>query len=168
MHTKKTNNHHSTGFHVVALFEGAKGALVLLAGFGLLTLINKNLNLVAEKLVRRFHLNPASHYPQIFIDAAKHTTNMRLWILAASALLYTMVRFVEAFGLWKQRAWAEWFAILTGGMYIPVEIYELMRRVTWPKIVVLVINVAIVIYLAYELDRRSRKRGIHRKRKHQH
>ncbi len=165
MHAKNRKFHHTIGLHIVALFEGAKGVLVLLTGFGLLTLIHQDLHLAAERLVRRFHLNPASHYPRIFIDAATHMTNMRLWMLAASALLYTMVRFIEAFGLWKQRPWAEWFAILTGGIYIPVEIYELLKRVTWPKIVVLVVNVGIVGYLAYDLDRTARNRSVHNKRK---
>jgi len=165
MHNK-IKKPHTTGLHIVAMIEGTKGVLVLLAGFGFLTLINQDLHIAALRLVRRFHLNPASHYPHIFIDVATHMTNMRLWMLAASALLYTMVRFVEAFGLWKQRSWAEWFGVLTGGIYIPVEIFELMRRVTWPKIVVLVVNVAIVGYLAYELDRAARKRSLYRKGGH--
>ena len=165
MHARRKKFPHTTGLHIVACFEGAKGLLVLIAGFGLLTLINQDLHLAAERLVRRIHLNPASHYPRIFIDAVTQMTNMRLWMLATSALLYTMVRFVEAFGLWKQRPWAEWFGILTGGIYIPVEIFELMKSVTWPKIVVLVVNVGIVGYLAYELNSTARKRGVHRKRK---
>jgi len=165
MPVERKKHHEAIGFHIVALFEGAKGALVLLAGFGLLTLIHQDLHLAAEELVRRFHLNPASHYPRIFIDAATHMTDMRLWMLALSALLYTLVRFLEAFGLWRQRPWAQWFGVLTGGMYIPSEIYALLVRLTWPKIVVFVINVAIVGYLAYELNRTARGRRVHTKRK---
>ncbi|MCZ7627423.1 MAG: DUF2127 domain-containing protein [Candidatus Methylomirabilis sp.] len=39
---------------------------------------------------------------------------------------YASVRFVEAYGLWLERRWAEWFAAVSGGIYIPFEIYELL------------------------------------------
>jgi hypothetical protein len=71
------------GIRLVALFEGAKGALILLAGFGLLALVHRDLQDVADELVRRFHLNPARHYLRIFIEAAGKTTDTRLWLLAA-------------------------------------------------------------------------------------
>jgi uncharacterized membrane protein (DUF2068 family) len=96
----------SRGIRLVALFEGAKGALILLAGFGLLALVHRDLQDVADELVRRFHLNPARHYPRIFIEAAGKTTDTRLWLLAGAALLYAVFRFVEAYGLWRERRWA--------------------------------------------------------------
>jgi uncharacterized membrane protein (DUF2068 family) len=157
----KRREHSNGGLRVVALFEGAKGLLVLLAGFGVLTFIHKDLHLAAEQLVRHFHLNPARHYPRIFIDAANHLTDMHLWAMTFSALFYSVFRFIEAFGLWLQRQWAEWFALLTGGMYIPIELFEIMRGVTWPKAVVLIVNTAIVGYMAYALyrSRQNRKRA---------
>ncbi len=146
------------GLRVVALFEATKGALVLAVGFGLLAFIHKDLHLAAEQLVRHMHLNPARHYPQIFIDAANHVSDGRLLAMAVAAFLYSVVRFIEAFGLWRQRQWAEWFALLTGGMYIPVEFYENLRGVTWAKATVLTVNAAIVMYLAYVLYRSRQKR----------
>lgn len=143
--------HSKKGLCIVALFEAGKGALVLLAGFGLLTLIHKNLHSAAEQLVRHFHLNPASHYPRIFIDAADKLTDIRLWAIALSALFYSAIRFAEAYGLWKERKWAEWFGFLTGAMYIPIELFEVARGVTWPKITVLLINAGVATYLAYVL-----------------
>src|SRR5678815_3895868 len=92
-----------TAMRTVALFEAAKGALVLLAGLGLLALINRDVQAIAEHLVRLSHLNPAAHYPRIFVDAASHVTNQRLWLLAAAAAAYALVRGVEAYGLWYER-----------------------------------------------------------------
>ncbi len=135
------------GLRVVALFEGAKGILVLLTGFGLLSLIHGDVHLAAAQLIRHLHLNPASHYPVIFLDAATRVTDFQLWSLAAAALLYAGVRVMEAFGLWMQRPWAEWFGLLTGGMYIPLELYEVIRCATWPRTTILVVNSAIVLYL---------------------
>jgi len=71
--------------------------------------------------------------------------------MALSALIYSIVRFVEAIGLWFQQRWAEWFGLLTGGMYLPIEIVAIMRRITWPKVTVLSVNTFVVAYLAYFL-----------------
>ena len=59
---------HNAGLRIVALFEGAKGVLVLAAGFGLLSLIHHDVQGMAEEVVRHFHLNPASRYPRIFLQ----------------------------------------------------------------------------------------------------
>jgi uncharacterized membrane protein (DUF2068 family) len=142
-----------SALRMVSLFEGAKGLLVLFVGFGLLEYIHKDIHRAAEQLVMHFHLNPARHYPRIFIDAVQHVTDGQLWAMAFSALLYSVVRFVEALGLWYRRQWAEWFGLLTGGIYIPVELFELMRGITWPKVTVLVVNAGIVGYLADTLYR---------------
>jgi uncharacterized membrane protein (DUF2068 family) len=77
-------------------------------------------------------------------------------MLALSALLYSTIRLVEAYGLWKQMQWAEWFGLLSCGMYIPIEVFEVSRELTWPRISVLVVNVGVVAYLA-DLLAKSRK-----------
>jgi len=140
-----------TGVRAVAIVEAVKGVLVLLAGFGLLALVHRDVEAIAEKLVRLSHLDPASRFPRIFLDAAGRVTDGRLWFLAAAAGVYATVRIVEAYGLWHERRWAEWFALLSGGLYIPIEIYEMLRHATWLKAAVLLTNVAIVLYMAYAL-----------------
>ena len=128
----------------VALFEAAKGTLVLLTGFGALALIHHDVQRYAERLVGHLHLNPAKHYPRIFIDTAANLTDARLWMLATLAATYATVRFVEAYGLWFGRRWAEWFAAVSGSIYIPFEIYELFHRVTWLSCGALALNVLVV------------------------
>ena len=139
----------AAGVRAVAFFEALKGTLVLIAGFGLLALVHRDLEDLAERLVRHSHLDPASHYPRVFIEAAAHTSDSRLRTLAALAFAYSCVRFVEAYGLWKMRAWAEWFAIISGCLYLPAELYELIERPTLIKAGVLVVNAIIVAYLLY-------------------
>ena len=157
-HKQIGNKQHSRGLHVVAVFEGAKGLLVLLVGFGLLTFIHKDVHEAALRLVEHFHLNPASHYPQIFLDLTDHINDTRLWSMAIAAVIYSAVRMIEAVGLWLRKSWAEWFAVLTGGMYIPVEIYEVVHRNTWPRITVLLVNLGIVSYLLFVLVRDGKTR----------
>jgi uncharacterized membrane protein (DUF2068 family) len=141
----------------VALFEGAKGALVLVVGVGLLSLVHRDLQRLAGDLVRHYHLNPAHHYPQIFIHAAAHLTNTRIQMLAAAALLYALVRLVEAYGLWRGRPWAEWFAVLSGGIYIPLEIDHLFHHASWANLLLLTGNALIVGYLAFNLTSQRRR-----------
>ncbi len=148
---------HARGLHIVALFEGAKGLLVLIVGFGLLSFIHQDVHEAAVRLVKHIHLNPASHYPQIFLDLTKRINDTRLWGIAIAATMYFVVRMVEAVGLWLRKPWAEWFAVLTGGMYIPVEIFEVARSVTWPRVTVLVVNLGVVSYLLFVLIRNGGK-----------
>jgi uncharacterized membrane protein (DUF2068 family) len=135
------------GVRIVAIFEALKGCLVVGAGLGLLSQVHHDLQAVAERLVRHSHLNPARHYPRIFIDAAAHMNDSRLRALAALAFLYAAIRFVEAYGLWHARVWAEWFAIIAGSLFLPVEAYEMVRRATWMRGLVLLTNLSIVAYL---------------------
>ena len=137
------------GLRTVAVFEAAKGFLVMAAGVGLLSLLPHDLQRTAESIVRHLHLNPARHYPRVFIEAATRVTDTRLWLLACGAFAYAVVRGVEAYGLWRARAWAEWFAILSGAIYVPVEIYGLVRHASALKAVVLVINLGIVAYVSW-------------------
>jgi uncharacterized membrane protein (DUF2068 family) len=137
------------GLRTVATFEAAKGLLVLLAGLSILSLVHHDLQRAAETLVRHLHLNPARHYPRIFIEAAAQVTDARLWLLASAAFAYSAVRAVEAYGLWRGRVWAEWFAILAGAIYLPVELDTLLRHASLLKAGVLLVNLSIVAYVGY-------------------
>ena len=139
------------GIRIVAAFEAAKGLLILLAGFGLLSLVHRDVQQTAENFVTHFHLNPASHYPRIFIQLAGNISDSKLWMMATFALAYASIRLAEAYGLWLERKWAEWLAVISGCIYLPIEIYELMIGFTPIKISTLIVNLAIVIYMTYVL-----------------
>lgn len=147
------------GLRTIAIFEAFKGTLVLAAGFGLLSLIHHQVQHVAEHIIRHFHLNPARHYPRIFIQLAGKMSDHRLWMLALAAFAYSGIRLAEAYGLWKEKAWAEWFAVLSSGFYVPFEIYGLFVKVTWVRILALTLNLVIVVYIGRVLlqARRSKR-----------
>ncbi len=128
----------------VSVFEATKGAVVLLAGFGILSLIHHDVQRIAEQTVGYLHLNPAKHYPRIFLDTASNLKNSNLRLMAILALVYATVRFIEAFGLWFGRPWAEWFSAVSGGIYIPFEIYEMWHRITLISLSTFVVNLLIV------------------------
>ncbi len=147
----------ATGLRIVAIFEASKGVLVLLVGLGIFSLVHQGAQNVGESIVERFHLNLARKHPRILIYAATHLDNSHLRLLAIAALIYSIMRFIEAYGLWRMRGWAEWFAIVSGGVYLPLEFYELIHHATVVKAAVLVVNAVIVAYLVYfRWSRRSR------------
>lgn len=137
------------GLRAVAVFEAAKGAVMLLAGLGLLGLLHRDVRALALEVVRVVHLNPAHRGPHGFIAAAGAVNDRRLELLAAAAFAYTAVRAVEAWGLWRLQPWAQWFGAIAGGVYLPIEVWELVRRPTPLHAAVLFINVAIVVYLVH-------------------
>ncbi len=141
--------HQLAALRAVAIFEGAKGLLVLGVGFGLLSLLHRDAQVVAENLVRHLHLDPASHYPRVFIASAGKLNDRGLWLMEAFALVYAGIRFAEGYGLWHQRRWAEWFGVISGGIYLPFEAYELIRRAAWSTFAIFLANLLIVLYLVF-------------------
>jgi uncharacterized membrane protein (DUF2068 family) len=141
----------SGALHTIAVFEATKGALVLVVGFGLHSLVHHDIEQAAEHLIAHTHLNPASRYPHIFIDVANRLTDTRLLLIAAGAGVYSLGRFIEAYGLWCGKRWAQWFAAASGAIYVPFELFELYERVTWLSLGALTLNLAIVAFMLYQL-----------------
>lgn len=135
------------GLKSFAFFEAVKGLLVLVVGAGLLALIHRNIQYEAADIVRFFHLNPARHYPEIFIRTISNFDSTHLWFLSLSAILYAIIRLAEAYGLWHNRLWALWFAVASDGLFLPMELFELIERVTIPRLFILLLNVALLVYL---------------------
>jgi len=145
------------GLRMVALLEGIKGVIVLVAAIGL---PNHQTQRVLERITRHFLLNAAPHHkPGLFQRLLNHLNDGHLWWLAAAASAYAIVRLAEAYGLWFQRRWAEWLGCVGAALYIPVEIWHLCRHPTWLTAAVLLVNVVVVVYLAACLRTGSRKRA---------
>ena len=143
-----------TGLRAIAAFEAAKGLLALAAGFGLLAVLPHGWRATAHELVGHLHLNAAKRVPQVFLQLADNLADLRLWVVATLALVYATARLAEAYGLWRERRWAEWLAATSGAIYLPFEIYELARGVSAMKLAMLALNVAIVLYMVATLRRR--------------
>jgi uncharacterized membrane protein (DUF2068 family) len=150
------NTHRSV--RIVAAFEAFKGAVVLLAASGLLLIIHRNLFDMAAQFIAHLHLDPASRYPKIFLDAAANLKNQHFKKLALGAAAYSSLRFVESYGLFREAAWAEILAAVSGGIYIPFEVESLWDHATWMNAGALLINLLIVtLMIAALLQRRGMK-----------
>jgi uncharacterized membrane protein (DUF2068 family) len=151
--------HRDPAVRIVAYLEAAKGVVVLAAASGLLSLVHKDVYQFAAMLIEHAHLNPASKYPQIFLDAATQIGDSKLMLLAAGATLYAAVRLIEAYGLFYERVWAEVFAALSGAIYVPFELVGLVRRPSWHGVALLALNLAFVAFMVRAMLRRRSARA---------
>ena len=149
----------SAAIRTVALFEAFKGSVVLMAASGFLSLIHKDVHLVAARFIHHMHLNPAAHYPLIFLDAASNLHDRRLIFLAVGAITYAFIRFLEAYGLYMEKAWAEVLAAISGAIYVPFELAKLLRKPTWHSALFLAINLLVVTLMVWALLQRRKHTG---------
>ncbi len=142
---------HRAGLRTVALVEALKGALALLAAYIFIRLIRHDVNFgeAAEHVLFFFHISARHRLTQQFLTAAGKVSSTSIAMIAGIAIAYAALRFVEGYGLWKQRAWAEWLAIVSGCIYVPFEIYKLVLRPNQLHAVVLTINILVVLYIGW-------------------
>jgi uncharacterized membrane protein (DUF2068 family) len=155
MNTEKNLIAKHFGLRGIALFEAAKGLGALAVGIWLLTLLHKDMESVAMHLLRFLHrvlhLSPDGHLARSIMRGASRVTHSNLLVFAGLAFFYMSVRFVEASGLWLEKEWAAWFALVSGAMYMPYEIYELMHHANLIKWGIFISNVLIVAYMVWLL-----------------
>lgn len=147
----KTKTPSVAGLRAVAILELSKGVLVALLGFGLISLSHHGQDLVeiAQNLLYALHISPVRHVSRAFLAAARRLNDVNLMAVAAGAAVYSILRFTEAYGLWKVRVWAQWVALVSGMVYLPLEVQKVLHRPTPVRLAVLLVNVAIVLYMAY-------------------
>jgi len=133
----------------VAAFEFFKGIFVVLMGVCALALLHKDVWLIGESLLALLHVSTDRHSAQLFLDFADSITDARLWAAVRFAFAYAVLRFTESYGLWKERTWAEWVALISGALLLPWEVRELMRGITLFRVALFVINLAVVLYMLY-------------------
>ena len=139
----------------VAVMEAAKGVLALLLASGLLMLMREDLHALALMLVKHAHLNPASSFSRTFVETASGLRGQKLLWIAAAVMAYATLRFVEAWGLFGNRAWAEVLGAVSAGVYIPFEVAELVHAPGWPGALLLLVN-CIVVYVMVDALRQRR------------
>src|SRR5205823_1921856 len=161
LHLPDKQERQTLGLRTIAAFEAVKGLLVLAVGFGVWHLRHRDIDDFIDRLIAFLHLNPEGHLSNIFFKAAGHVNDKNLLLVAIGALVYSIIRFAEAYGLWRARAWAAWFALISGTIYILVEFNALLHHAKSVKWGILLINILIVLNMArlrMEAFRRRRRR----------
>lgn len=147
-----TEHHHKAELQVlraVATVELTKGVLSLLAVIGLLLLLHRDYWDVADRILGFLHINEDHRFAQAFLDWADRLNDKKLLSAAGVVGAYASLRFVEGYGLWNARVWAEWIALVSGSLYVPFEVYKLATRPSPFHVILLLLNVAIVFYMVF-------------------
>ncbi len=149
---------HKYGLRMVAVVEASKGVAVIALCIILLSLLHKDLDSVVDHLTEWLRLNPDSRIADWFYDLADRTTGRGIWAAVSVGLGYSACRFVEAYGLWNERHWAEWFALISGAIWLPVELFALLAHPEWIRLLVLLGNTAVVMYILRIMIENRRER----------
>ena len=136
----------TAGLRAIATLEALKGIIVLGLGIALLFL-HHHIEDYAEHLLFHLHINLDKTVGHAVLHAATQITDAHVLTLALAITVYPTVRFVEAWGLWHRRVWAEWFALLSGAMYLPWELLKLSEKPNWTHGGLLLTNLIIIAYM---------------------
>src|SRR5580658_9731974 len=136
---------------LIAIFKFFKAGLLIALGIGLFKLLHKDLGDVLQHWCEAMRLDPGSHFVNLALEKAAHVSPEQVKKLGLGSFLYAGLFLAEGTGLWLRKRWGEWLTVIITSSLVPVEIYEIYRRPSYVKVVVLALNVAIVVYLIYHI-----------------
>jgi uncharacterized membrane protein (DUF2068 family) len=136
---------------IIAIFKFVKAAGLIAIDFGLLKLLDPAIAQRMQSWV--LALSQSAAHPHVLRALVTVTSfsERRIQTLGVIALAYATLYMIEGIGLWHQSRWAEYLTIVATSLLIPLEIYEIARHATVPKVFALIVNIGAVIYLAYRL-----------------
>jgi uncharacterized membrane protein (DUF2068 family) len=133
-----------------------RGVLLLVAGIYLLFHLHSDFGRLADRAIRAIELDPRKPFFHRIIADLHHLHASEVRTAAIVACGYGVLELVEGTGLWLDRLWAEYLTVIATSILIPFEVYELVRHPSMLKAGGLLVNIAIVVYLAYLLRRRTK------------
>jgi uncharacterized membrane protein (DUF2068 family) len=151
MVTASDREERDTGIWLIALFKLFKGALLLAIGIGALSLLHKDVAENVGRWIADLHVNLGNEHVQRLLSKLGLVDDKQLERISVVTFFYSALLLTEGVGLSLRRYWAEYLTVFTTISLIPLEIYELFERVSFTRIAVLIINVAVVVYLVARL-----------------
>jgi uncharacterized membrane protein (DUF2068 family) len=144
----------STGIVLIGIFKLVKGLALLFIGLGLLRLLHRDVAETVNHWVQTLRVDPDNRYVHQAITRTTNISPKQLKEFSAGTFFYAALLLTEGIGLLRRKHWAEYFTVITTGLLIPLELYELTKHATLAKIIVLLINLLVVVYLVIRLKRR--------------
>jgi uncharacterized membrane protein (DUF2068 family) len=133
---------------LIAIFKLIKAALLIAVGIGALKFLHRDVAATLTHWARLLRVDPDNRIVHNVMAKLFRATPRQLKELSAGTFIYAGLFSVEGVGLLLRKRWAEYFTIVTTGLLIPLEVYELAPHFSIGKVAVLLVNVGIVIYLA--------------------
>ena len=140
---------------MIALFKLGKAATLLLVCATAWRLIQHDPTQMVIHWALRFHVDPENFYLQALLARLLRVSERQLAEFAVGAFVYAAMFAVEGIGLWCARPWAEYLTSITTAGFLPVELYELIKKASFTKWGLLFLNLAIVVYLVRRVWRRG-------------
>jgi uncharacterized membrane protein (DUF2068 family) len=132
---------------LIATYKGALATLFVLLGVGALRLLHKDLGDILDNFREALHFSPESRLVNFVMDKASLVDDPMLRRIGFFAFSYAALSMAEGIGLYLEKAWGEYLTLLITASFLPWEVFEVVRHVTWVRVVLLVVNLLVFFYL---------------------
>lgn len=139
---------------LIALFKLLKAALLIAVGIGAIRFLHRDLGASVLHWAQVLRVDPDNQHIHGLLVKIFRVTPRQLKELSIGTFFYAGLFLTEGTGLVLRKRWAEYFVIISTGLFIPLEVYELARHFTLVKLVVLIINILIIWYLVVRVRSR--------------
>lgn len=134
---------------MIAIFKFVKGAVLLALAFGALTFLHKDLASHVELWLDQLRIDPDNQFIGTLLTKLQLVHTKELKELSALGAGYAALFLTEGTGLLFRKRWAEWLTIVATSSLMPIELYELIKQFTAVRLLALVVNAGVVLYLIY-------------------
>jgi uncharacterized membrane protein (DUF2068 family) len=138
---------HNTGLVLIAAYKFLLALFFIAIGVGAMRLLHKDIDDVLSRIATDLKFNPESRFVNFVLDKASLLNDPMLRRIGLAAFGYAAVGILEGIGLYLEKAWGEYLTLIITASFLPFEIHELMRKLTWVRVSLLVINVLVLLYL---------------------
>lgn len=149
------------GLLLIGVLKLLKALALFVVGVGLLSLLHRDAAAAVRHWIGFFRLDVHARLIEELIAKVAGVDQHTMRRLGIGTLSYASVFAVEGVGLLLQKAWAEYMTTGVTISFLPIEIYELVAHPSITKALVMLINVAVVIYLVFEIRRRRTIEQLH-------
>jgi uncharacterized membrane protein (DUF2068 family) len=160
----RNRSSHDQWIIAIGVFKLVQAALFILLGLGAVRLLHRDLMGMAEHLILAMRFNPEGRFVNLFLEKVAMIDPHRLRQISAVIFAIAGLDIIEGTGLVLEQAWAEFVTLILTASFLPLEVFEILRHVTWIRVALVVINLAVVVYLLYYVklriqERRQRRAG---------
>ncbi len=152
----RSHRDRDNGLVLIAIFKLVKAVLLIAVGLGAIGVVHAGITHVSQRALTIVSAGTERRLTQSLLARLSGMSPRHIEALGIGAFLYAALFLVEATGLWLQKQWAEYLTLAATVSFVPFEVYELAREVTTTRVIALVVNLAVVIYLAVRLVAKRR------------
>lgn len=134
---------------MIALFKFIKGAVLLALAFGALSFLHKDVASEVARWLDQLRVDPDNQFIGALLSKLELVHTKELKELSALGAGYAALFLTEGTGLLFRKYWAKWLTIVATSSLMPFEIYELVKEFTAVRLLALLVNAVVVLYLIY-------------------